>query len=80
MSYYCLFSGIPLQTFASAAYIKTDPLEFEILTAVVMKSSIFWDITTCGQLEVSRRFGGTYRFHLQGENLTRNFSHHRMCR
>jgi hypothetical protein len=27
-----------------------------------MKSSIFWDIT----LKVNRRFGGTYRLHLQG--------------
>jgi hypothetical protein len=39
---------------------------FEILTAVVMKSTIFWDITPCSPLSVNRRFGGTYRLHLQG--------------
>jgi hypothetical protein len=31
-----------------------------------MKSIIFWDITSCSPLSVSRRFGGTHRLHLQG--------------
>jgi hypothetical protein len=39
---------------------------FEVLTAVVMKSNIFWDVTKCRPLKVKRRFGGTYRLHLQG--------------
>jgi hypothetical protein len=30
---------------------------FEILTAVVMKSSIFWGTTPCGPLKVNRRSG-----------------------
>jgi hypothetical protein len=34
-------------------------LEFEIPTAVIMKSSIFWDITPYSKLKVNRRFGGT---------------------
>jgi hypothetical protein len=38
---------------------------FEVLTAVVMKSAIFWDITLCSPLSVNRRFGGTYHRHLQ---------------
>jgi hypothetical protein len=38
---------------------------FEDLTAVVMKGTVFWDITPCSSLKVKRRFGGTYRFHLQ---------------
>jgi hypothetical protein len=47
---------------------------FEILTAVVM-SSIFWDITPCSPLKVSRRFGGTYRLHIYGLlNRVRNQS------
>jgi hypothetical protein len=37
---------------------------FEVLTAVVIKSSIFWDITQCSQLIVNRRFRGTFRLHL----------------
>jgi hypothetical protein len=37
----------------------------EVLTPVVMKSTILWDITPCSPLEVNRRFGGTYRLHLQ---------------
>jgi hypothetical protein len=31
---------------------------------VVVKSSIFWDITPCSRLKVNRRFGGTCRLHL----------------
>jgi hypothetical protein len=33
---------------------------FEVFTAVVMKSTIFWVITPCSPLSVNRRFGGTY--------------------
>jgi hypothetical protein len=44
---------------------------FELLTAVVMKSTIFWDITPCSPLSVNRRFGGTYRIHLQGRIICR---------
>jgi hypothetical protein len=32
---------------------------FEVLTAVVMQSSIVRDITPCSLLKVNRRFGGT---------------------
>jgi hypothetical protein len=35
------------------------PVGFEVLTAVVMKSTIFWDITPYNPLSVNRRFGGT---------------------
>jgi hypothetical protein len=38
---------------------------FEVLTAVVIKSTIFWDITPCSQLKVNRRLGGKYRLHLR---------------
>jgi hypothetical protein len=34
-------------------------VRFEVLTGVVMKSSIFWDITPCSLLKVKRYFGGT---------------------
>jgi hypothetical protein len=39
---------------------------FEVLTAVVIKSTIFWDIRPCSPLKVNRRFGGKYRLRLQG--------------
>jgi hypothetical protein len=44
---------------------------FEVLTTVVMKSTIFWDITPCSPLKVNRRFGGTYHLHLQGRRISR---------
>jgi hypothetical protein len=31
-----------------------------------MKSIIFWDMTLYSPLSFNRRFGGTYRLHLQG--------------
>jgi hypothetical protein len=31
---------------------------FEVVTAVVMKSTVFWDIMACSPLKVNRRFGG----------------------
>jgi hypothetical protein len=39
---------------------------FEVFTAVVMKSIIFWDMTPCSPFSFNRRFGETYRLHLQG--------------
>jgi cellulose synthase/poly-beta-1,6-N-acetylglucosamine synthase-like glycosyltransferase len=32
-----------------------------------LKSTNFWDITPCSPLKVNRRFGGTYRLHLQDQ-------------
>jgi hypothetical protein len=43
---------------------------FEVLTVVVMKSSIFWDIMLCSWLKVNRHFRGTYRLHLQGQRIS----------
>jgi hypothetical protein len=39
---------------------------FEVFTVVVLKSIIFWDMRPCSPLSFNRRFGGTYRLHLQG--------------
>jgi hypothetical protein len=41
-----------------------------------MKSIIFWDVTPCSLLRCKRRFGGTYRLHLQGR---RNFQQEPAC-
>jgi hypothetical protein len=37
---------------------EKDLVGFEVLTAVVMKNTIFWDITSCSTLKVNRCFGG----------------------
>jgi hypothetical protein len=42
---------------------------FEVYTAVFMKSIIFWDMTLCSPSSFNRRFGGTYRLHLQGGKI-----------
>jgi hypothetical protein len=46
-------------------------LGFEVLTAVIMKSTIFWDIMPCSPLKVNRWFGREYRLHLQGQRISR---------
>jgi hypothetical protein len=52
-------------------YINWHYVGFEVLTAVIMKITIFWDITPCSPLSVNRRFGGTYCLHLQGRKISR---------
>jgi hypothetical protein len=32
---------------------------FEVLTVVVMKSTVFWDIMPCNPVKVKQHFGGT---------------------
>jgi hypothetical protein len=44
-----------------AIVITAAVVETEVLTAVVMKSSIFWDITPCSPLKVNRCFRRTSR-------------------
>jgi hypothetical protein len=44
---------------------------FAVLTALVIKSCIFWDITPCSPLKVNLRFGVTCRLHLQGQRISR---------
>jgi hypothetical protein len=49
---------------------------FEVLTAVVMKSTIFWDLLLCSPLSVNRRFGGTYCLHLQSLRVSQTRKQH----
>jgi hypothetical protein len=39
--------------------MEVQKVGFEVLTAVFMKSTIFWDIAPCSPLKVSRHSGGT---------------------
>jgi hypothetical protein len=39
-------------------YVTLKYVGFEVLTEVVMKTSIFWDITPCSPLKDNRRFRG----------------------
>jgi hypothetical protein len=47
---------------------------FDILTATVMKSFIFWNITNCSLLKFNQRFGGTCHLHLQGQRISQGFA------
>jgi hypothetical protein len=48
------------------ATTKITSAGFEVLTVVIMKSSIFWDITPYSPLKIDQRFGGTCLLQLQG--------------
>jgi hypothetical protein len=48
---------------------------YEVLTAVVLKSSIFWDFMSCSPLKVNRHFGRTCRLPLQD----RRINHAELC-
>jgi hypothetical protein len=50
--------------------------EVEFLRAVVMKSSIFWDIMSCSPLKVNRSYGGTGRLHIQGLRVSQVRNQH----
>jgi hypothetical protein len=41
-------------------------VEFEVLTAVAMKNSVFWDVGPHSPVKVNQLFGRIYRLHLQG--------------
>jgi hypothetical protein len=44
-----------------------------VLTAVVVKCFVFWDIIRCSLLKVNQRFDGTYHhLHIQRESQARN--------
>jgi hypothetical protein len=49
---------------------------FDVVTAVVMKNSIFGDIMMCSLLKVSLCFGGTCRLHLQGQTISQARNQH----
>jgi hypothetical protein len=38
----------------------TNLVEYQVPTAVTMKSAVFWHVTPCSPVEVRWRFGGTY--------------------
>jgi hypothetical protein len=58
----------------------SDCIGFEVLTAVVMKSSVFWDITPCSSLKVNRCFGGTCRLHLQDRIISQERDNNKASR
>jgi hypothetical protein len=43
-------------------------VRFEVSTVVTMMIIIFWEMTPCGSYK-NRRFGGSYRLHLQGARV-----------
>jgi hypothetical protein len=47
---------------------------------ILMKSFILWKITPCSPLQENRRFGRTYRLHLQGRGIRKAINQHQAGR
>jgi hypothetical protein len=41
-------------------------VRFQVLAAANIQMTVFWDIASCGVIEVDRRFRGVYCLHHQG--------------
>jgi hypothetical protein len=55
---------------------KVNFAQFEVLIAVVMKISVFWDITPCSLVKVNRLLGGTSRILRQGRRMSEERNQH----
>jgi hypothetical protein len=51
-------------------------LGFEVLRAVLINSSIFWDIKPCSLLKVYWRFGGTHNLYLHSRRVNQARNQH----
>jgi hypothetical protein len=68
--------SITFSEFSNEDEVKVTIIGFDVLTAVVMKSSIFWDITQCSPLKDNRRFGSAYCLHLHGRRISQSRNEH----
>jgi hypothetical protein len=66
--------GFPLPL--DRSQIKTSCVGFQGLTTVAVKNYIFWNITLCSPVRINRRFGGTYRLHLQSRRINQTGFQH----
>jgi hypothetical protein len=55
---------------ASSKYKQYSLYRSEVLTVVVVESSVLWDITPCSPLKSNRSFGETYRLHIQSRRIS----------
>jgi hypothetical protein len=60
----------PVSWITLGALMKMHYVWIEVLTAVVLKSSVFWDIMPSSPFKVNRRFGGTYHLHFKGRRIS----------
>jgi hypothetical protein len=59
-------AGVPAKIRNEHPPKQSQEAGFEVLRAVFMKSTIFWDITPYSLLKVNRHFGGKYLIQLHG--------------
>jgi hypothetical protein len=72
--FYTFIAGNLYTDFKSifVVHLMTQPVTvgFQVLTAVVMKIYIFWNITSRIPVKVNPRFGGTCRLHRKGRRVS----------
>jgi hypothetical protein len=45
-----------------------DDVTFQVLTAMIVKVTVFWDAAPCSLVDNDRRFRGTYCLYYQGDD------------
>jgi hypothetical protein len=50
---------------------RNKTISFEVLTAVVVQTSFFWDMTPGSPLEGNQHYEGTFHLHLQGRRINK---------
>jgi hypothetical protein len=61
-----VFTAVVMKSIIFWDMTPCSPLRCKHFFITQLKSIIFWDVTPCSLLRCNRRFGGTYRLHLQG--------------
>jgi hypothetical protein len=51
--------------------VRKHPPDYKLPISEISYLHDIWDITSCSPLKVNRRFGGTYRLHLQSRRISR---------
>lgn len=79
---YCSYKSTLLLITVQTAY-EVKPFlfykRFDVLTAVVTKSSIIWKIMTCRLLKMNQDFGGIFCLYLQDRRLSQVRNQHEAC-
>jgi hypothetical protein len=75
MSFYIITSSIyfHLYTTILGDMVKLNsPMRFEVLAAVTLKSTFFWDVMPCSLIEILWHLGGTYSVSLDCHSKSSN--------
>jgi hypothetical protein len=75
--YIWLWQGIAI-TYTVDIWKTQRRIYYILKLRMLLKSSVFWDITQCSSVKLNRRLGDTYRLHLHERRVSQTWN--RLCR